>query len=364
MKVKDIISVLEQWAPRRYQESYDNSGLIIGDPEVEVTGASISLDVTEEVIDEAIENNCNLIIAHHPLIFGGIKKIGNDHWLDRCIVKAIKNDINIYAIHTNLDNVHTGVNRMISDKIGLKNTKILAPKSETLTKLETFVPTSDKEKVLQALFDAGAGNIGEYSDCSFQLEGTGTFRPSDNTNPAIGKANELEQVEETKIEIIVTNPFLGSVLSALKTSHPYEEVAYYLTSLSNQNQEVGSGMVGQLDSPMNTDKFIEYLKKQMGLKVIKHTDLIKKKIKTVAVCGGAGVFLLDKAKAAGADIFITSDVKYHDFFEADSKIILADIGHYESEVFTKNLIHDYLSQKLPNIAFRLTGVDTNPVIFS
>lgn len=364
MKVKDILSVLEQWAPRRYQENYDNSGLIIGDSNAEVKGVTITLDVTEAVIDEAIENHHNLIVAHHPLIFTGIKKIGNNHWQEKCIVKAIKHDINVYAIHTNLDNVHTGVNKKIADLIGLNNMRILAPKTETLTKLETFVPEADKEKVLQALFKAGAGNIGEYSDCSFQVAGTGTFKPSEQANPTIGKSDHLERVSEVKVEVLLPGVLIDQVLSALNSAHPYEEVAYYLTPLSNGNQEIGSGMIGQLPAPMTSEAFINELKRRMKLKVIKHTPLVKDKIETVAICGGAGIFLLEKAKTSGADIFITSDVKYYDFFEADSKIILADIGHYESEVFTKNLIHDYLSQKLPNIAFRLTGVDTNPVIFS
>ena len=364
MKVKDITSVLEQWAPLAYQESYDNSGLLVGDSECEIKEALITLDITEEVVDEAISVGANLIIAHHPLIFGGLKKITSSHWVQRCIIKAIKNDINIYAIHTNLDSVNSGVNFKIAEKIGLKNQRILSHKSDTLLKLVTFIPKPNVDDVLAALFDTGAGHIGEYSDCSFKTEGTGNFTPSMEANPTIGQVNEPETVQETRIEVLVPSHLQNKVLDALRKSHPYEEVSYFLTDLKNTNQEVGSGVVGDLKVSLVSEVFLDHLKRVMNLKIVKHTEITTQSIKKVAICGGSGSFLLKDAIASEADIFITADVKYHEFFEADSKIIFADIGHYESEIFTKDLIHDFLTQKLANIAFRLSGVDTNPVKIS
>ncbi len=361
MKVKDILTILEAWAPPNYQESYDNSGLLIGDASATFTKALVTLDVTESVLQEAIEKGCNLVIAHHPLIFGGIKRITGNHWVERCIIKAIKNDLVIYAIHTNLDNVHDGVNAMIARKIGLQNVAILKPKASTLTKLVTFVPIDHTQKVLDALYQAGMGEIGHYDHCSFRMVGTGTFRPGDEANPAIGTNGKDEEVEEHRIEGIFPSHLQGKILSSLKQSHPYEEVAYYLQSLQNTNQSVGSGAIGELESPMNSEAFIETLKSRMELNTVKCTAFVKKTIAKVAVCGGAGGFLLRDAKRQKADIFITSDYKYHEFFEADQQIIIADIGHYESEVFTKNLIVEKLQKEYSGEQFLLSEVITNPV---
>ena len=364
MKVKDITTSLEQWAPITLQESYDNCGLIIGDDTLEVNNVLITLDVTEAVIDEAIKENCELIISHHPLIFSGLKRINTNHWLERCIVKAIKNDICVYAIHTNLDNTISGVNAKIAEKLSLTDTRILKPKYFQLLKLESFVPTKDVVIVLDALHDAGAGKIGEYDQCSFQSEGTGVFRPLAKANPTIGSVGKRENVEETKLEVMLPKHLKNQVLEALFSSHPYEEVAYYLTELQNINQEVGSGMIGRLINPMTPKDFIEYVKSKMELNVIKHTPFIAEQIQNIAVCGGAGSFLLKDAIKAGADVLITADFKYHDFFEANGEITIIDIGHYESEVFTKHLLNDFLKQKFANIAFRLSGVVTNPIIYS
>ncbi len=361
MQLKEITGYLEQWAPPSLQESYDNSGLLIGEKDTTINQALITLDLTEEVLDEAIETQSDFIIAHHPFIFRGIKRIGNSHWLDRCIRKAIKNDISIYAIHTNLDNVHTGVNHKIAEMIGLKNTQILKPKSDTLSKVVVFVPVDDKQKVLNAMFNAGAGNVGNYDHCSFQMDGTGTFRGNSESNPTIGQPGEDEQVNEARIELLVPNHRLSSVVRAMTEAHPYEEVAHYIHPLTNKNQEIGSGMIGLLEAPMSTDKFLAHLKKQMNLQVIRHSEAVKKEIKTVALCGGSGSFLLNQAIAKRADIFITADFKYHDFFEANGDIIIADIGHYESEVFTKELILDALTKNFTKFAFRLSKVDTNPI---
>ncbi len=361
MKIKEIINSLEQWAPRSYQESYDNSGLIVGDPNMELTSALITLDATEDVIQEAIQHQCNLVIAHHPIVFRGLKQLNGKNYVERVVIKAIKNDIAIYAIHTNLDNVINGVNHKIAEKIGLVNTRILAPKNEVLSKLVTFVPTKNKSKVLEAMFKAGAGQVGNYDHCSFQLEGTGTFRPNEKANPHIGERNQLESVDESRIEVILPKHLEGNVLNALRQSHPYEEVAYYLTDLTNKHQEVGSGMVGELAKPMKSTDFLHHLKEAMELNCIRHTEMVHEEIKKVAVCGGAGSFLLRNAIGARADVFITGDFKYHEFFDAEDKIIIADIGHYESEKFTKDLIYDYLKENLTNIALRLSNVNTNPI---
>jgi dinuclear metal center YbgI/SA1388 family protein len=361
MKVKDITKTLEAWAPLNLQESYDNSGLILGDPEQEFDKVLITLDVTENVIREAIETKSQLVIAHHPFIFKGIKKINTQHWIDRCIRLAVKNDISIYAIHTNLDNVHTGVNRKIADKLGLINARILSPKSGTLNKLVTFIPLEQTETVLNAMYKAGAGNIGNYDHCSFRVTGKGSFRPNEKSNPHIGEANKDEFVEENRVEVIFPTERSNQVITALQSAHPYEEVAYYLSSLENSNQEIGSGMIGELEKEMNTNDFFQYLKEKMNLKIIRHTLPHQKSVRKIALCGGSGSFLLSAAIRQKADVFITGDFKYHDFFEADDQIIIADIGHYESEVFTKDLIYDELKKNFANIALRLSEVNTNPV---
>ena len=361
MRIKDITDFLEQFAPLSYQESYDNSGLLVGDANAEISGIAITLDVTEQVIDEAIRNGDNLIIAHHPLIFKGLKSLTGKHWVERCVIKALKHDIALYAIHTNLDNVHLGVNKKIAEKLSLKNIRILSPKSEILSKLVTFVPPKDAQQVLDALYNAGAGQIGQYDHCSFQTEGTGTFRPGEGSSPHIGTHHVDETVNEKRIELIFPSHLNHLIVSALHDSHPYEEVAHYLSTLSNTNQEVGSGIVGDLTSPMDTSEFLRHLKQTMRTDCVRHTPICKEKVSKVALCGGAGSFLLTKAIGAGADVFITGDFKYHDFFEADNRIVVADIGHFESEQFTKDLLYDIISEKFTNIALRLSEVQTNPI---
>ncbi|MFY0592451.1 Nif3-like dinuclear metal center hexameric protein [Roseivirga sp.] len=360
-KIKDIIAVLENIAPRGYQESYDNAGLITGTYETKVSGVLITLDCIESIVEEAIERGCNLIVAHHPIVFKGLKQLNGKNYVERTIIKAIKHDIAIYAIHTNLDNVFNGVNAKIAELIGLKNTKILSPKRDTLLKLEVMVPTNSTDTLLTALHAAGAGNIGLYSDCSFRVAGTGSFKPLEGTNPTIGTTNQHELVEEDKIELIFPSVLEGKIISTLKKAHPYEEVAYYVQSLKNVNTEIGSGMIGELPSQLTQQEFLSHLKANMNLNTIRYTENQSNSIRTVAVCGGAGSFLLGNAKAQGADAFVTADFKYHEFFDSEGKIMIADIGHYESEVFTKELIDGFIREKFANIATYLSEVDTNPV---
>lgn len=354
---------LEEIAPLSFQESYDNAGLITGSHDALVTGILVTLDCTEAVVDEAIRSNFNLIIAHHPIIFRGLKKLNGSNYVERTVIKAIQNNIAIYAIHTNLDNVLDGVNRKIAEKIGLRKARILAPKRESLMKLVTFIPKTHTEQVLSALHQAGAGQIGEYKNCSFRVEGTGTFLPTSEANPTIGQQGQQERVNEDRIEVIFPVHHRSSIMRTLLESHPYEEVAHYLTPLLNENQEVGSGLIGELPEAMEPLEFLHSLKERMELRVIRHTAILEKPVRTVAVCGGAGSFLLPNAIRAGADVFVSADFKYHEFFDADGRIIIADIGHYESEVFTKELIKDVLIKKFPTFAINFSKSVTNPISY-
>lgn len=363
LPLKKIIAELEKWAPTTWQEGYDNAGLLTGSPDWVIKRALITLDVTEDVVQEAIQKNANLIIAHHPIIFKGLKKLTGHTYVERTLIAAIKNDIAIYAIHTNLDNVHNGVNRKIADKLGLLNPKILARKHGTLRKLSFFVPVENTSRVLDAIFQTGAGSIGEYSECSFRVEGTGTFKPSVNANPHIGTQNQLEQVAEDRVELMFPANLETKVIQALRNAHPYEEVAYYLHTLENENQEIGAGMIGELPHELSMLDFLKHLKESMNLRVIRHTHPPAKMVQKVALCGGSGSFLLKNALASGADVFVTSDFKYHEFFDAEGQLMICDIGHYESEVFTKELLFDYLSEKFNNFALDLSEVNTNPVTY-
>ncbi|MEZ5007332.1 MAG: Nif3-like dinuclear metal center hexameric protein [Chitinophagales bacterium] len=361
MKINQILQHLESVAPRSYQESYDNAQLLTGNLNWECTGVLLTLDAIEVIVEEAIETGCNLVIAHHPIVFSGLKSLTGKNYIERTIIKAIKNDIAIYACHTNLDNVKMGVNQKFADKLGLVNTRILAPKRGILKKLYTYVPADYTNKVKDALFEAGAGRIGNYSECSFSSKGEGTFKGDDASEPFIGKKGERHLEAEDKLEVLFPMDVESKVIAALLKSHPYEEVAYDVVSLDNIHQEVGSGMVGELKEEMDTTLFLKMVKEKMKTNCIRHTEITKNKVKKVAICGGAGSFLLPNAIKSGADVFITGDYKYHQFFDADGRIIIADIGHYESEQFTSELIYDILSQKFDNFAVRLSKYNTNPI---
>jgi dinuclear metal center YbgI/SA1388 family protein len=361
MTIAEIITPLEKFAPSVYQESYDNCGLITGNANWNCTGVICSLDVTEAVVLEARDKKCNLIVAHHPIVFSGLKKIIGKNYVEQTVIAAIKNDIAIYAIHTNLDNVIDGVNNRIADKLGLVNKKILAPKQNLLSKLFVFVPENAVEKVKQAIFDAGAGHIANYSECSFSSEGVATFKGDEGTNPTIGKPLIRSTIPEIKIEVILPNYLQNYVIAKMIEAHPYEEVAYDIIPLNNHYQQVGSGIVGELELGIGELEFLNLLKQQFNLKIIKHTKLLNKSIKKVALCGGSGSFLTKNAIAAKADIYITSDIKYHEFFDAEGKIVVADIGHWESEQFTVELLMEILRSKSPTFAVLKSGVNTNPV---
>lgn len=359
--IKHITEILETLAPLALQESYDNAGLIIGNANTNCNGILCSLDVTETVVQEAIEKKCNLIVAHHPIIFNGLKRLNGSHYVERIVLKAIKHDIAIYAIHTNLDNVLEGVNKKIADILGLINPSILLPKNNTLKKLFTFVPTTYVEIVMKALFEAGAGQISNYTECSFHTQGIGTFKAEKDAKPFLGKIGEQHQETEIKIETIFSAELEKQIIQALVKTHPYETPAYDVVNLSNTHAERGAGILGQLPKPITEKEWLQQVQKGFGLKIIRHTTFTGKKIQNIALCGGAGSFLIQKAIQAKADSYLTADIKYHDFFEADNKLLLMDIGHWESEQFTIDLLHDFLSQKFPTFAVLKSGIVTNPV---
>ena len=361
MLLRDITGFFERLAPLMYQESYDNSGLQVGDYAMEITGALVTLDITMEVIDEAIRKELNLVIGHHPLIFGGLKSVTGKNMTERVVQKAIKNDIAIYASHTNLDVIRQGVSGKICEVIGLKNTRILEPVAGKLRKLVVFVPSAHAEKVRQAIFESGAGVIGNYDSCSYNTEGHGSFRGGDETNPFAGKQGELHFEPEVRVETIFPEHVKGRVITAMLQAHPYEEVAYDIYPLDNKYPEVGMGMIGELETPLEETEFLELLRERFRTGVIRHSELLDKKIRKVAVCGGAGSMLLRKAISEKADIFVSGDFKYHQFFDADGKIIIADIGHFESEQYTREIFYDLLKKNFPKFAVRLSEVNTNPI---
>jgi dinuclear metal center YbgI/SA1388 family protein len=361
MKINEIISFLEQIAPLSYQEDYDNSGLIIGDKDHEISSALISLDCTEAVVDEAIQKGCGLIISHHPIVFRGLKKLTGRTYVERVVIKAIQNNIALYAIHTNFDNVSEGVNAKICEKIGLKDLTILSPKSGLLKKLVTFCPTDHADKVRQALFDAGSGEIGKYSECSYNTGGFGTFKAGQHTNAFVGEEGVQHQESEIRIETIYPASLERQILGALQTIHPYEEVAYDLYPVTNSFLHVGSGMIGSVEVEMDELTFLRLVKENLKTAVIRYTALRGKPVKKVAVCGGSGGFLLQAAMHAGADVFISADYKYHEFFDADRKIVIADVGHFESEQFTQELLFEIINKKFANFALHLTEKNTNPI---
>lgn len=361
MKISEICNAIELWAPPALQESYDNSKLLCGNAATDCTGVVTTLDCTEAVVQEAIDKGCNFIVAHHPIVFSGLKSLTGRTYVERTLIKAIKHDVAIYAVHTNLDNVHTGVNAKIAEQLGLINTEILLPKKGFLKKLFTFCPRVAAEEVRRALFSAGAGSIGDYDNCSFNMDGTGTFRGNENSNPYVGEQGKDHAEPETKIEVIFPAYLENNVVRSLVQAHPYEEAAYDIVSIDNAHPRIGSGMIGELPDAMGAMDFLRHVKEKMQTPCIRHTELVKDQVKTVAVCGGSGRFLLPNAIGKGADFFITADFKYHEFFDADGKITVADIGHFESEQFTKELLAGFLAEKFSTFAVHLSEVNTNPV---
>lgn len=360
-KLGEIIKAIEEFAPLHYQESYDNSGLLVGDIDHDISQALITLDCTEAVLDEAIQKKCQLVIAHHPILFSGLKSITGKNYVEKVMLKAIRNQIAIYAAHTNLDNVFHGVNLKIAEKLQLVDCSILEPKAKAIKQLYVYVPSAAADQVRKALFLSGAGSIGQYCQCSYNIEGIGTYLPSNQANPYIGERNRYQEEKEVKIEVIYPTEKESQILQALRKSHPYEEIAYGMIPLDNANAYLGSGMIGQLSKELSENAFLEHLKQHLNTQCIRHTAFLNKPIRKVAVCGGSGSFLLKKSIMAGADAFVSADFKYHQFFDAEGQILIADVGHFESEQFTCEIFYEVLSKLFPNFALHLTSVNTNPI---
>ncbi len=361
MKLKELTSFLETIAPLAFQEDYDNAGLLTGIPEQEISAALLCLDITPGIIDEALGRDCNLIISHHPFIFRGLKKVEAGKTESDILVRLIKHDIAVYAIHTNLDNATGGINEFLCRKLGVSRMKILRERPGMLSKLVTFCPVGYADKVRQSLFDAGAGVIGNYDFCSFNIPGKGTFRASSDANPFVGQANSFHSEDETRIEVVFPDYIKSKLIRALLATHPYEEVAYDIYSLANTFPGCGAGIIGELEKPRDPADFLSLVKQKLNIKMIRHTILPAGKIQKVAVCSGSGSFLIPDALKAGADVLITADVKYHDFFDANGAILIADIGHYESEQWIKDLLTERLIEKFPTFAVLSSGLNTNPV---
>lgn len=361
MQIADVITFLESLAHPSLQENYDNAGLITGNASWKCSGIICSLDATEDVVNEAVKKKCNLIVAHHPIIFSGLKKINGKDYVERTVIAAIKNDIAIYAIHTNLDNVLHGVNGRMAQQLGLQNISVLMPKTGSLKKLFTFAPRDKAEQVRNAIFSAGGGHIGNYSECSFNADGTGTFKAGEGTAPYVGDKGQRHEEKEQKIEVVFPSFLEKQIVSAMKAAHPYEEVAYDIISLSNPQPGTGSGLLGDLPEAIPEKEFLAKLVGVFKLSLVRHTPFSGRPVRRVALCGGAGSFLIPNALSAKADAYVTADMKYHEFFNADGRLLIADIGHYESEQFTIDLLAEHLEQKFPTFAILKTGVETNPV---
>lgn len=361
MKIAEVVSYLEHFAPPDLQESYDNAGLLTGNAEWECSGVIVSLDTTEEVINEAIAKGCNLVVAHHPIIFSGLKRLNGKSYIEKTVIKSIKHDVAIYAMHTNLDNVKAGVNARMAERVGLLNCSILSPKPGMLRKLSVYAPADNAQAVRDAIFLAGGGHIGNYSACSFNIPGTGTFNGGKDTHPFVGIPGKMHEEPEVKIEVTFPSWLEANILKEMFKVHPYEEVAYDIVSINNKYQDIGAGMTGMLPEALTEIDFLDLVTAAFKLKAVKHSPLLGKPIKKIALCGGAGSFLISNALHSGADVYITSDLKYHEYFDANSSILILDIGHYESEQFTIDLLYDILREKFPTFAIQKTGTLTNPV---
>jgi dinuclear metal center YbgI/SA1388 family protein len=361
MKIKDTFAILNEMAPLATAEDFDNVGLIVGDSDADLTNILVCHDALESVIDEAIERNCNLVVCFHPIIFSGLKSLTGKNYVERAVLKAIKNDVAIYAVHTALDNDKNGVNKIFCDALGLANPKILVPKKNIIQKLVTFTIPENASELRNALFDADAGKIGNYENCSFNSQGIGTYMGNEDSNPEIGERFEFVENTEVKIEVTFEKHLQGKILKALFATHVYEEVAYEIYELENAHQNIGLGMIGELETALSERDFLQMVKDKMECGVIRHSDFLEKNVKKIAVLGGSGSFEIKHAMAAGADAFLTADLKYHDFYQAEGKLLLADIGHFESERYTKNYIVDFLRKKITNFAIILSEINTNPV---
>ena len=361
MTVKEVVSEIEKKIALKQAEDFDNVGLLCGNPQREVTGILVCHDALENVIDEAIEKKLNLVVTFHPIIFSGLKSITGKNYVERAVLKAIENKIAIYALHTAFDNDYFGVNFRICEELDLQNQKILMPKSQNLKKLEVYVPGEYAEVIKNALFEAGAGNVGFYDECSFAVQGKGTFRPIEGSNPFSGTRNIREDADEQMVSVIFEHFKQHQIITAMKDAHPYEEVAYQIITLENQNQYSGLGRFGNLKTEIDELDFLKLVKEKFDLKIIRHSPLLNKKIKRVGVLGGSGASGIKAALSQNCDVYLTGDVKYHEFFQNEGKMLICDIGHFESEQFVTQQLIEILSEIFPKFAVSKSVENTNPV---
>jgi dinuclear metal center YbgI/SA1388 family protein len=361
MRLSEICKYLDTEIPLSFQEGYDNSGLQVGFPESEISSALLTIDVTEKVITEASSKGCNLVISHHPLIFGGLKKITGSTYTERIVARSIKEDIAIYSAHTNLDSVGFGVSRKMASRLNLRNVRVLVPLKNRLLKLVTFIPEPYLDKVRSAIFDAGAGAIGNYDQCGYTVSGTGSFRAGENSTPFVGDIGKIHFENEVRLETVLFSHLRASVIKALLAAHPYEEVAYDLYPLENDNIEAGLGCTGEFDKAIPELDFLKLVSGRFDAEGIRYSDLTGRPVKKVALCGGSGASFLSNAIGAGADAFVTADLKYHNFFDASNSILLVDAGHFESEKFTTEILYDLIIKKFPKFAVRFSETNTNPI---
>ncbi len=361
MKIQEVIQILEENIPLQYAEDFDNVGLLVGNPDTDLKGILITHDTLEEVVAEAIAKKLNMIVSFHPIIFSGLKSLTGKNYVERVVMKAVKHDIAIYAMHTALDNQHFGVSGVLANRLGLQNQRVLLPQNKTLRQLVTYVPLAAAEKVRQALFEAGAGKIGNYAECSFNVKGIGTFKALDGANPFVGKIGQRHAEEEERISVVFPKHLQSTVIKNLIKAHPYESVAYELFELLNDNPDIGLGIIGELSEAVPEISYLKQLKKDLNLSCIRHSALRGKPIRKIAVLGGSGSFAIDAAKASGADLYITSDIKYHEFYKAEKQMVIADIGHFESEQYTKLFLFEQLTKKIRNFAVALSEINTNPI---
>lgn len=361
MKIHEILSALTETAPLSFQESYDNSGLLVGDMQAEVSKTLIALDLTEAVVDEAIEKGCDLIVTHHPFIFKGLKTLTPSDPIANMAIKAIRHHIAIIAMHTNLDNYQYGVSYTLAKKLGLSDIQVLNPQKDSLRKIVVFCPIAHAEAVRKAMMEAGSGSIGNYDFCSFNSEGKGSFRGGENSNPFVGKKGKIHFEDEIRIETVVSTHNLSDVVRAMHNAHPYEEVAYDIYPLENTLPTVGSGAIGWLENKIEITEFLALVRKTLGSPLLKHSPFSTKKIQKIALCGGSGAFLINEAKRQKADAYLTADLKYHDYFDANNEILLIDGGHFETEQFAKDLIAGIIKKKFPTFAVLISNTNTNPV---
>ncbi len=361
LKISDIIASLEEFAPPVYQESYDNSGLLVGDRNQKVSKVLLSVDVTEEIVDEAVKIGAEMIVAHHPIVFKGLKRLTPDNYIQRTVISAIRNHVAIYAAHTNMDAVLQGVNMQLAEQLGLENVKVLQASNDMLYKLYCFVPETHVDSFREAIFAVGGGEIGNYNSCSFNASGIGTFKAGEDANPFVGEKGKLHHEKEVKVEIVFPKHLQTKIVRAAKANHPYEEPAFDVIKLENAWEQLGIGLIGELPESMEQFAFLDHVKKQLHVPALRYTQANKMHYRKIAICGGSGSFLIHAAKRMGADAFVTGDVKYHEFFDAENRMMIVDAGHYETEQFTKDLFYRVITKKFPNFAVQISNRNTNPV---